>query len=219
MIFKKYKVQVPLPYQAKSWTPLWRETSGVWKLSHFISCSWFGFSLDKTKTNSSSKIRDDTLFENCLSCCGHNATSKGCKFMCLKTHLLFQTLQPSKLVKLQHHSTTTCKNMSKFFPPKAGYITTQRKAEGTPVTLPTPPTPSDKKKGLPGTFGALLRIPCLQRWQDPSCPDCRQGSALRLWVSLFVGDPLDFRQVHMLKHIRCQRKSMCTNLLFQNQMT
>ena len=75
MIFKKYKVQVPTSLSSKVMDAT-EEKLPDFENYHFISFSWFGCSLPKTKTNSSSKIRDGKLFENCLSCCGHNATSK-----------------------------------------------------------------------------------------------------------------------------------------------
>jgi len=69
MIFKKYKVQViqvPPSLSSKAMDATFEEKLQQFENYNFISCSWFGFSLDKTNTNSSSKIRDDKLFENCF---------------------------------------------------------------------------------------------------------------------------------------------------------
>ena len=183
MIFKKYKVQViqvPSSLSSKVMDATFEEKLPDFEDYHFISCSWFGCSLPKTKTNSSSKIRDGKLFKNCLSCCGRNATSKGCKFMCLKKAPVIPNT-PTQQITTSFNNDV--QKYVKVFPSQSQSYYHSTESWRNPRNPANPPHPPTKKGN--GTFGALLRIPCPQRWQDPSCPDCRQGSALRLWVFFF----------------------------------
>lgn len=114
---------------------------------HFISCSWFGFLLPKTKTNSSSKVRDGKLFKNCLSCCGRHATSKGCKLMCLKKASVIPNTPTQQISEITTSFNKDVQKCQSFSLPKPVILPLTGKLIRNPRRNPAhPPHPFRQKK-------------------------------------------------------------------------
>ena len=124
MIFK-YKVPVQPPYQAKSWTPLWRKNFRILNIIIFLVWFFTSKKMVPEKWGILNSVTACLIFGDMQPWMYWYIVEVGIlhlnmereiktKNWCFWKHLFFQTLQPSKLVKLQHHSKKmwTCQSLS-----------------------------------------------------------------------------------------------------------